>query len=97
MSKAKRAAGLLKKRFTELSDLPRELISGSFRMVLIGNSEFVIENYDGIIEYEEEKIRLSTKMGIISVFGNRLIIDELDDENLMVRGKIESISIESEE
>ena len=97
MSKARRAAGLLKRRFTELSDLPRELIGSSSRMVLMGNSEFMIENYDGILEYEECKIRLSTKVGIISVLGNRLAIDELDNENLMVRGKIESISIESEE
>ena len=97
MSKAKRVAGLLKRRFTELSDLPRELIGSSSRMVLMGNSEFMIENYDGILEYEENQIRLSTKSGIISVVGNRLSIDELDDENLMVRGKIEGITIESEE
>jgi len=97
MSKARRAAGLLKRRFTELSDLPRELIGSSSRMVLMGNSEFMIENYDGILEYEETGIKLSTKTGIISVGGNRLTIDELDDENLMVRGKIESITIESEE
>jgi len=97
MSKARRAAGLIKRRFTELSDLPRELIGSSSRMVLMGNSEFMIENYDGILEYEETGIKLSTKTGIISVGGNRLTIDELDDENLMVRGKIESITIESEE
>lgn len=97
MSKARRAAGLIKRRFTELSDLPRELIGSSSRMVLMGNNEFMIENYDGILEYEETGIKLSTKTGIISVGGNRLTIDELDDENLMVRGKIESITIESEE
>ncbi|MBP3284999.1 MAG: YabP/YqfC family sporulation protein [Clostridia bacterium] len=97
MSKARRAAGLLKRRFTELSDLPRELVGSSSRMVLMGNSEFMIENYDGVLEYEESRIKLSTKTGIISVAGNKLTIDELDDENLMVRGKIYSITIESEE
>ena len=53
MFKKKKAAGKLKKRFTELSDLPEELVTNYSRMVLLGDKEFLIVNYSGIIEIEK--------------------------------------------
>jgi len=92
--KKKRAVGNLKKRFTELSDLPQELVTDYSRMVLLGDKEFLIENYSGIIEYEMHKIRLRSASGIIQVCGDNLTINELDNEELLVKGIIRGIEIE---
>lgn len=66
-------------------------------MVLMGNSEFMIENYDGIIEYEVNRIRVSTASGKIAIMGNDLSITELDNEELLVSGCIKSIELEGNE
>ena len=94
MFKKKRISNNLKKRFTELSDLPQELITNYSRMVLLGDKEFLIENYSGIIEYEMHKIRLRSASGIIQVLGDNLTINELDNEELLVKGIIRGIEIE---
>ena len=97
MRKKKKAANELKRKFAEIGDLPKELMTSYSRMVLFGNSEFTIENYSGIIEYELNKIRLRSASGIIVVFGENLIINELDNEELFIKGKIRSIEIEGDE
>jgi len=66
-------------------------------MVLFGNSEFTIENYSGIIEYEVNKIRLRSASGIITVLGENFVINEMDNEELFIKGKIRSIEIEGDE
>jgi len=97
VSKKKKAANELKKKFAEMGDLPKELITTYSRMVLLGNSEFTVENYTGIIEYEVNRIRLRSASGIISVSGENLIINELDNEELFIKGKIRSIEIEGDD
>jgi len=95
--KKKKAANDLKKRFAEIGDLPRELITSYSRMVLFGNMEFTVENYSGIIEYEVNKIKLRSASGVVSVFGEGLIINEMDNDELFIKGKIRSIEFEGDE
>lgn len=97
MSKKRKASDKLKKKFAEIGDLPKELVTSYSRMVLLGNSEFTVENYSGIIEYEVNKIKLRSASGVISVFGENLTINELDNEELYIRGKIRSVEIEGDE
>jgi len=92
--KKKKVANELKKRFAEIGDLPKELITSYSRMVLLGGNEFTIENYSGIIEYEADRIRLRCASGIVEVSGDNLIINELDNESLFIKGKIKKIEIE---
>ena len=67
------------------------------RMVMLGNTEFMIENYDGIIEYEVNRIRVSTTSGKVAIIGEDLTISELDNEELLVSGCIKSIELEGNE
>ncbi len=97
MFKKKKAANSLKRKFVEISDLPQELVTDCSRMVLTGDKEFLIENYSGIIEYEMHRIRLRSASGIICVTGDNLTINELDNEQLLVRGRIRCIEIEGNE
>lgn len=94
MRKKKKVADKLKRRFAELGDLPKELITTDSRMVLLGNSEFTVENYSGIVEYEVNRIRLRCDTGIVAVSGDDLVINELDNDVLFIKGKIRGIEIE---
>ena len=90
-------ASKIKKRFAEIGDLPSELVTNRSRMVLLGNTEFTLENYDGIIEYEMNKIRVSTATGIISIIGEDLTLSELNNDELLVSGLIKNIGLEGNE
>ena len=97
MSKKKKASNDLKKKFLEIGDIPKELVTSNSKMVLLGNSEFTIENFKGIIEYETDKIKIKSGTGVVTVTGENLTINELGDEELFVKGKIKNIEIEENE
>ena len=77
--------------------MPSELVTNRSRMVMLGNTEFMIENYDGIIEYEVNRIRVSTASCKVAIIGEELTISELDNEELLVSGRIKSIELEGNE
>ena len=39
-------------------DMPLDMINGCSRMTVIGNESILLENYKGIVEYEENIIRI---------------------------------------
>ena len=55
----------------------------------------VIENYKIILEYQDFFIRIQTNIGILNVNGFNLSLDEMTSDDLMVKGKIESLDFES--
>ena len=73
-------------------DMPVDMIKGCSRMTVIGNESILLENYKGIIEYEENVIRLSNN---INVFGTKLNIEEITDDDILITGKIKNIEFEN--
>ena len=45
----------LRKNMTEALELPKEIMLGLPLISLLGREEVTIENYKGILEYDEEK------------------------------------------
>lgn len=95
--KKQRVAKRIKQKFNDIADLPKEISLDYSRMVLLGNKEFVIENYKGIIEYDNNIIRINTLSGIISIEGEEMVINEINDDDVSVEGKIKLIGIEEKE
>ena len=95
--KKQKVAKRIKQKFNDIADLPKEISLDYSRMVLLGNKEFVIENYKGIIEYDNNIIRLNTLSGIISIEGSGLVINEISDDDVSVEGIINLIGIEEKE
>ena len=54
----------------------------------------LVENYKGILEYEDFYIRLNTGIGIININGFNLELIQMTSEDVIVVGKIQSIDIE---
>ncbi|MCX8130269.1 MAG: sporulation protein YqfC [Clostridia bacterium] len=78
----------LKEKMTEVLELPKEVVLDIPKLVMLGNSNMIIENYKGIIEYDTNRIRVNTGMGIIKIQGNNLIIKEITSEDIMIDGKV---------
>lgn len=81
----------LKEKFAEMLELPKEIVMNVPKMIMVGNSDLVIENYKGVIEYEPERIRLNTVTGVVKITGRMLTIREITSEDVMVSGDISTL------
>lgn len=79
----------LKEKVTEILELPKEVVLNVPRMTLVGNGNLVIENYKGIIEYDDKRVRINTGVGIVKIIGDRLVIKEITSEDIMIDGEIQ--------
>lgn len=84
----------LKEKFAEVLELPKEIVMNIPKMTLIGSKDLFIENYKGIIEYENNRIRINTGAGVIKVMGCFLTIKEITSEDIMVSGDISSLEFQ---
>ena len=84
-------------KFNRMLDMPMEISSNKPKLTIIGFEELLIENYKVILEYEEFFIRINTYVGIININGFELELDEMTTDDLIIRGKIDSIDFEKSE
>lgn len=75
-------------------ELPKEVCSDVPKIVITGFDEMIIENFKGILEYEEFFVRINTHIGIININGFNLNLENMTDDDIKVTGKIESMDIE---
>lgn len=83
-----------KSRFKEILEMPKEVYSNIPNMIITGFEEIIIENYKGILEYEEYLVRISTFIGIININGINLKLEKMTEDNIKIMGKIDSMDIE---
>ena len=83
-----------KNRMDKMLEIPKEVYSNIPKLSVTGFEEMVIENYKGILEYEEFFVRISTHIGIININGYELKLENMTNDDIKVNGKIENIEIE---
>lgn len=82
-------------RINKLLEIPEEISSNEPKITIMGFNQMLIENYKGILEYQEFFIRINTYTGIININGFQLSLNEMTGDDIMVTGKIDSIDFES--
>ena len=80
-------------KINSMLELPKELYTGNPKMVILGFGEVIVENHKGILEYEDDYIKLKTNIGIINIDGSDLHLAKMTEDNLSITGKISNISI----
>lgn len=81
----------LREKFTEMLELPKEIVLDMPKLTMLGNGDLIIENYKGIVEYDEDILRVNTTSGIIKVNGEDVYIKEITPESIMIYGNIFSL------
>ncbi len=81
-------------KVSKFLEIPREVISNVPKITITGFDEILIENFKGIIEYEDFFARISTAIGNININGFNLKLNQMTDDDLLVSGKIENIDFE---
>ena len=82
-------------RFNSLLEIPQEVSTAIPKITIIGFEKMLIENYKGILEYQDFYIRISTYVGILNINGYELNLQEMTSDDLVVTGKIESMDFEA--
>ena len=84
-------------RIDRLLEIPQEIYSNVPKITITGFNEMIIENFKGILEYEDYYIRINTSLGIINVNGingYNLNLENMTNDDIKVTGKIEKFDIE---
>ena len=77
-------------------ELPPDLLSGAARITLLGRELLKVVNHRCIVIYEPEQIILRISEGRLLIYGKKLAMSELNDEQMIVEGYVDSIAFEEE-
>jgi len=86
-----------KNRFNQILEMPREIDNKEPKITIISFDEILIENYKGILEYEEFFIKVDTEIGTINVNGYKLTLEQITGDDIGIKGTIKSIDLEKNE
>jgi len=81
-------------KIDRLLEMPQEVYSDTPKITITGFNELVIENFKGILEYEDYYVRINTSLGIVNINGYELKLENMTNDDIKVNGKVESIEIE---
>ena len=84
----------MKNKINKMLEIPKEVYSDVPKITITGFDEMIIENFKGILEYEDYFVRINTYIGIINVNGFELKLENMSNDDIKVIGKIESFDIE---
>ena len=81
-------AANIARKLSDVFELPKEIVLNLPLITLVGNEDLTIENYKGVLEYSEEKIRINTTAGVIRVEGRKLALKRISRESVSISGVI---------
>lgn len=81
-------------RINQILEMPREIDSKEPKITIISFDEILIENYKGILEYEEFFIKVDTEIGIVNINGYKLVLEQITQDDIGIKGTIKSIELE---
>lgn len=89
-----RRSNRISNKINSVLEVPRELTDNNPKITIIGFDEMLIENYKGILEYEEFYIKVSTNIGNININGFNLNLQQVTEDDILVKGTIESFDVD---
>lgn len=81
----------VKEKFTEMLELPKDLVLDRPKLTLVGNRDMLIENYKSVLEYDTGVLRINTGTGMIRITGSGLSIKEITSDDMVVSGSVRSV------
>lgn len=81
----------IKRNFAEALEIPEEIVLNLPLITMTGRERLVVENYKGVIEYDEKQIRLNTSIGILKIEGDSLVLKNIAYESITILGVIKNM------
>ncbi len=83
-----------RERLAEGLELPKDVSCGVVVVTVTGRRSLVLENYRGIVAFDDDHIVIQTKECKVIVHGCRLKVDYYTNEEMKIVGLIHQISYE---
>lgn len=80
-------------KLSEELDLSGSPLPGVPLVELSGDSRVLIENHQGVTQYGGERICIKVAYGCVQVCGCNLILSRMTPGQLVIRGRIESVTL----
>ena len=84
-------------KIEKLLEIPVEVTTNIPKITLIGFNQLMIENYTGVIEYEEHLVKINSSIGIIIIEGNKMNLNQINENDVLISGAISKIYLENTE
>ena len=84
----------MRRRLDKILEMPEEIYSNIPKLTITGFNEMLLENYKGILEYEEFFASISTHIGIVNISGYNINLEKMTNDDIKITGKIESVELE---
>jgi len=81
-------------RLTEEADLAAQPLPGRPIVEIAGDNRVLIENHFGVKEYGTQHITVKVKYGCICVSGCGLELQRMTKEQLVIRGRIDCVTLQ---
>lgn len=81
-------------RFAEVLEMPKDIISNCSKITSYNDNQVIVENYKGILEYTDEKIRIKTPDKILCLSGEALFINAITETDILIEGKFHNVGWE---
>ena len=78
----------------EQLELPKDFVLKDALVTITGRRELLIENYKGILIYEDSFIKIQAKNCRIEITGTHLNIDYYTNEEMKITGFVQQIQYE---
>ena len=82
----------IKESLSNALELPKDIILDVAKVTLTGSNTVTVENHKGILEYNEDQIRINTSSGILTISGSKLNIKSILQEEITISGEVNSVS-----
>lgn len=82
----------IKETISNALELPKDIMLDVAKVTLIGNNSVTVENHKGVLEYNEDQIRLNTNCGVLTINGAKLNIKSILQEEITITGEVCGIS-----
>ncbi len=92
MPKNKNIKSIIRKRIADTVDISKDVIMDTVLIKLTGNFELMVENYKGILEYNDKRIVVKANPRSVGICGSKLEIGTITDEMLFIFGDIKEVS-----
>lgn len=74
--------------------LPKDVVLGEVLVSFVGRYSVTIENYRGILIYDDKTVKLQAKHCKLQIQGKRLHIDYYNHDEMKISGQIQSMCFE---
>lgn len=85
----------LRQELSEILELPLDVSMDLPKVTIVGDLGVLIQNHRGLIQYSPEKIVIGVGKGQIAILGRSLQIEEVSKEDMIVRGTLGSVQMET--